>query len=177
MKKRLLILALGACLLSAPLKAREKGSASWKEVANKDGGFVVLMPGTAVSQTESLRTPSGPIDLVMYIVERKKEETVYIAMFCEMPENVFKMGTDEQRLDYARKRAVASTKGKLVSEKKIKLGTYPGRELVFELENKGQVRQRVYAVKDKLYQLLVSGPREQTTSKDADRFLDSFKLK
>ncbi len=173
MRMRAVLLGLLALVLVA---ARDKDDA-WQDFTSKDGGFEVSMPGKPVEQKDSLRTPSGPLDLVMYVVERKKEETAYIAMFCEFPESVFKSGTDEKRLDYARNRAVASTKGKLVGEKKIKLGDYPGRELQFEVEGKGLVRQRMYAVKDKLYQLLVAGPKEAALGKDADRFLQSFKLK
>jgi hypothetical protein len=170
-----LILALTVPLLL--VAAKEKDAAEWKELAPKDGGFSVMMPGAPIEQKESLRLPSGPVDLLIYAVERKRDETAFIAMYCELPEAVFKNGTNEKRLDYARNRAVAATKGKLTGEKKLKLGANPGRELLFEVEGKGQVRQVLYVVKDKLYQLLVAGPKEKTMSKDADRFLQSFKLK
>jgi hypothetical protein len=172
MRLQLLILALVAPLL---LAAKEKEA--WKELAPKDAGFVVSMPGTFVEQKETLKLPSGPLELMIYFVERKKDETAFLVIWCEFPEAVFKGGTAEQRLDYARKRALASSKGKLVKETKIKLDGHPGRELHFEIEGKGLIRQRLYSVKDKLYQLLVSGPREMVMSKDADRFLDSIKLK
>ena len=124
-----------------------------------------------------LRFASGSADLNLYVVERKKEETAYIVAYCEFPDAALKGGTDDQRLDYARNRAVASTKGKLLGQKKIKLDTYPGRELRFEVSGKGQVRQRMYAVKDKLCQLIVAGPKELADSKEAEKFLKSFKLK
>jgi hypothetical protein len=174
MNIRLAILGLAALLQIA---AKEKNGEAWKELAPKDAGFVVMMPGTPIEQKESLRLVSGPVELSIHAVERKQEETVFIAMYCELAEAVFKKGTTEQRLDYARNRAVANTRGKLASEKKIKLGAHPGRELVFEVEGKGQVRQVIYVVKNNLYQLLVAGPKEKTTSRDADRFFQSFKLK
>jgi hypothetical protein len=179
MKFRVLIvgLALPLVLIAAKTKDKEKGTAAWKEFTSKEGGFVVLMPGVPVEDKKALRLPSGPADLNLYVVERKKEETAYIVAYCELPETVLKNGTDENRLDYAQKRAVASTKGKLAGEKKIKLGTYPGRELRFEVEGKGEVRQRIYAAREKVYQLMVAGPKEMTDSKDADKFFQSFKLK
>jgi hypothetical protein len=173
---RLRLIALG---LLIPLVAAAKDDKdAWKELAPKDGGFVVMMPGTPVERKEEdLKTPSGPIELHIFEVERKKEETAYVVLYCEIPESALKNSTDEKRLDYAKKRAVAGTKGKLKVEKKLKLGSHPGRELHFEVEGKGLVRLRMYVVKDKLYQLLVAGPKNQVTSKDADKFLESFKLK
>jgi hypothetical protein len=176
MRLRLLLLALIVpCLLVA---GKDKDKDASKEFAPKDGGFVVSMPGTPLERKEEdLKTPSGPIELHIYEVERKKEETAYLVIFCELPETVFKNSTDEKRLDYARKRAVNTSKGKLKSDKKIKVGDLPGRELQFEVEGKGVVRQRLFVVKDKLIQLLVAGPKEKVLSKDADKFLVSFKLK
>ena len=172
---RMPCLVLG--LTAASLLGSQDKDAAWKEYASKEGRFVVLMPGVPVEQKENVKTPSGPIDLTMAVVERKKEETAYLVIFSEFPEAVLKKGTADQRLDYARNRAAASTKGKLTSEIKIRLGDYPGRELHLEVEGKGMVRLRMYAVKDRLYQLLVAGPKERALGKEADRFLTSFQLK
>jgi len=37
-------------------------------------------------------------------------------------------------------------------------------------------RARVYLIEQRLYQVVVFGTKEAATSKDADKFLDSFKL-
>jgi hypothetical protein len=176
MRLRLLLPALIIpCMLAA---GKDKDKNGWKEFTNKDGGFAVSMPGTPVERKEEdLRTPSGPIELHIFEVESKKDETAYLVIYCELPEAAFKNSTDEKRLDYARKRAVTASKGKLKSEKKIKVGDHAGRDLQFEVEGKGLVWQRLIVVKDKLYQLLVAGPKEKVLSKDADKFLQSFKLK
>jgi len=163
-------------VIQLPVAAKDKTASEWKELSPKDAGYSVLMPGTSVAQTETIRLPSGPTEVSMFVVERKKAETAYLVLFCEFPKSVLKTGTDERRLDYARDRAVAARKGKLVFEKKIKLGIYLGRELHFEVEGKGMVRQRLFAVKDKLFQLLVAGPRGLALGKDANRFLESFKI-
>jgi hypothetical protein len=175
MKWRLLALVVGLPFLLAA--AKDKDGDTWNELAPKDAGFSVSMPGTPIEQKESMRLPSGPVDLLICAVERKQEETAFIVTYCELPEAVVKKSTDEKRLNYARNRALSGSKAKLVSEKKVTLGDHLGRELVFDVEGKGRVRQVIYVVKNHLCQLLVAGPKDRTTSKDADRFLQSFKLK
>ena len=79
--------------------------------------------------------------------------------------------------DSSRDGAVANMEGKLVSEKNVKLGKHPGREIRINVaEGKRLFRVRVYLVEQRLYQVVVFGTPETATSKDADKFLDSFKL-
>ena len=68
-------------------------------------------------------------------------------------------------------------KGKLLSEKNIKLGDTPGRETQIEVAGgKKLFRARVYLADQRMYQVVVFGTKKAATSKEADRFLDSFKL-
>jgi hypothetical protein len=178
MKVRLLLIGLGVFLLLIAAQKKEKGRAGsgWKKFTSKEGAFEVLMPGIPSEEKKTLQLGSGSTDLNLFVVERKKEEAAYIVAYCEFPESSLQGASPEQRLDYGRNRAVSRSRGKLVVEKKIKLGSYPGRELRFETEGKGLVRQRMFAVKDKLYLVMVAGPKESAVSVEADKFLDSFKL-
>jgi hypothetical protein len=175
MPRQLLVFALLVPLVALGAKGKKK--TEWKEFTSKDGGFVVTMPGDPKEEKKNRRTASGPGELILYVVERKKEETVYVAGYCELPESVIKNTPLDKRLDYARRRVLSDLKGKLLKNKKITLGSHPGRELQIAIEGGGLVRQRLFAVKDKLYQLLVVGPKAKALSKDSDRFMDSFKLK
>jgi hypothetical protein len=173
MKWRLLVLGFATCL---QLGAKDK-EPGWRTVHSKEGRFVVLMPDEPLAQGERIRLLGCKTHLITYVVERKEQETAYIVLSCALPEAVLAKGSAERRLDRGRDLAVSRVHGQLVAEKKINLGDYPGRELSFAVEGKGLVRQRVYAVKGRLYQLLVAGPREVTGAKDADRFFQSFQLK
>ena len=67
--------------------------------------------------------------------------------------------------------------GTLASEKDIKLGEYPGREIQIDVANGNRLfRVRAYLVDQRLYQVVILGTKENATSKAADKFLDSFKL-
>ena len=72
---------------------------------------------------------------------------------------------------------MASCKGKLKREKSLLLDTNPGRELTIEIEGKGMVVMRLYAVKNRLYQVMAVGPTDLVTSQDAQKFLTSLQLK
>jgi hypothetical protein len=103
-------------------------------------------------------------------------KTMYGANFCDFPAAIKKV-PPKQVFDSSRDGAIANLAGKLASEKDIKLGGHPGREIRIEVANGKQLfRVRVYLVDQRLYQVVILGTKEQATSKEADKFLDSFRL-
>ena len=101
---------------------------------------------------------------------------MYGANYCDFPAEI-KKAPLRKVFDSSRDGAVANLEGKLVSESDIKLGDYPGREIRIGVEDGKQVfRARVYLVDRRLYQVVVFGSKEAATSKQADKFFDSFKL-
>ncbi len=164
------------------LAAREGETAGWKEVRSAECGFVVSLPGPVIEQEKTLCVGAsvGPatmrLRMKIWIVERKKREAAYLVICCPSDAGICPKRSDSQRLEDARRRSVQATRGRLVGQQKIHLGRYPGQELRFEVEGKGRVRQRIYAVKEKLYQLLIAGPQGEMLSADAERFFASFRL-
>jgi hypothetical protein len=151
-------------------------AAEWKTFASAKGGFSVVLPAEPSEQVQSVKTPAGTVDVILYLVDGKKDAASYVVGYSEFPEKALQTGTSEKRLDNARDGAVQSAKGKLKEEKKILLGAYPGRDLVIESETRGVVRTRIYAVRNRLYQTMIIGPKKAVDSSDAGVFLDSFKL-
>lgn len=150
----------------------------WKIFSPKDGGFTVLMPGMPMEDKQDVKTVGGDISVILHILEVKNEGSLVVS-YSEYPDAAFKGGDDDKRLDSARDGAVVSAKGKLKSEKKITLDGRPGRDLHIETSAKGvegAVRTRIYAVNKRLFQTMVVGTRDFVGGKDAERFLDSFKL-
>lgn len=151
--------------------------AGGKELTPKDAGFSVDMPGDAIETKQALGLPTGgKVEVKIFLVQLKAD-TNYIVSYCDLPAESLQGLTPDARLDRARDDAVAASKGKLVSDKKVKLGTDPGRDVVIELpEDKGFVRDRIYLVKTRLYQLVVTGDKGLVMGADAEKYLDSFKL-
>src|SRR5262249_5697914 len=103
-------------------------------------------------------------------------KTMYGANYCDFPAEVKKVPL-KQVYDSARDGAIANMEGKLTSEKAIKLGEHTGREIRIDVAGgKRLFRARVYLGEQRLYQVVVFGMPEAATSKEADKFLDSFKL-
>src|SRR5262249_33927006 len=138
------------------------GKAEWKEFTSKEGGFAVLLPGTPVEQRQLVKTPVGSVDVHLFVVDPEGAPGAYVVGYSDFPEVALNDGGAQKRLDNARDGAVAQVKGKLKSEKKIKLKGVPGRELHIEVNDKTAVRLRLYVVQNRLYQVMSIGPREAT---------------
>jgi hypothetical protein len=147
----------------------------WKAFTSKEGGFTVALPSAPTKDKRTVKTATGNVEVTVYLVE-VKDQGSYVVTFSEFPDEALKGGTDEKRLDKARDGAVQSAKGKLKSEKRIKLKEYPGRELAIEGEATGGVRTRIYIVKNRLYQTVAAGGAAFLQSKETSQFLDSFNL-
>jgi hypothetical protein len=150
------------------------GPDDWKPFAPQFGGFSVLVPGKPMQHKQNVKTAAGIVAVTFYTVAKDAE--TYLVGYSDFPETAVKPGTEEKHLDNAKDGAIARAKGTLESEKNIKLGKHVGRELLIRGEDKF-VRTRIYAVNKRLYQTMMVGAKDSVLGKDADRFLDSFKLK
>jgi hypothetical protein len=147
----------------------------WKLLTSKEGGFEVALPGTPIKSEQRVKTATGQLDVTVFALEAGRD-TTYVVSYSDLPADEVKPGRETKRLNFARDGAVANARGKLRSEKKITLDGHPGRELVIETRTDVVIRMRVYAVKQRLYQVVAMGPGAFHQSKDAALFLDSFRL-
>jgi hypothetical protein len=148
----------------------------WKEFTPPDGSFTVLVPGKPMEFKKSIKTPGGTVDVFLFEVLVTPGDGKFVAGYSEFPEASIKPGTEDKRLDNARDGALASTKGMLVRQKLLLLNHCPGRELLIKIDAKTVALVRLYAVKNRLYQLVVLGSEELVASPQAERFLTSLKL-
>lgn len=161
------------CLTVALLLAADDTATKVQEFAPKGGRFTIQMPGNPEEQTNKVNTVAGPIEVHMFTVSPDRS-TLYGVGYGDSA--VMNTKPESDILDGARDGVVRNVKGKLDSEKKITIDKYPGRDFLVVIKG-GVVRERAYLVKDRLYQVIfVSSSREFATGKDADKFLDSFKL-
>jgi len=170
MKASIVYLCLAAALLLAADDAKTKPA----DFAPKDGRFTVQMPGEPKEQTNKVNTAIGPIDVHMFL-SAPDPNTAYIVGYSDYPEEMMKKSESDKILDGARDGAVKNVNGKLDGEKKITIDKHPGRDFQIATEH-FEGRNRMYLVNARLYQVMVVGSKEFVTGKDAERFLDSFKL-
>jgi len=161
------------CSLSPTLAQDEKTP---KRFSPKGGDWSAAFPGEVKTIKQSLMG----IDLTMCAVETA--DGAYLVSINEMPFDVADLEADEiqTRLKAARDGAVTASKAKLISDRKIKLGNkHPGLELRATIKQpaEGLIRQRIYLVGNKMYQIMVLGKEEVADSDEATKFLNSLELK
>jgi hypothetical protein len=163
-------LLLTVCLMACGSKPQEFKSGP--------GKFSVMTPVPLKETTQDLESEGGKIKL--YLFAGQDGNIGYFVSYCDYPPEVAKPDKAEQMLDGARNGAVSNARGKLVSEDKISLGKYPGRELVFDARSPHELavtfKGRLFMVTNRLYQIMVVSPRGQSGAKEYDTFLQSFKL-
>jgi hypothetical protein len=163
-----LFLVAGVALTSAA------DAPEWKEFASREGRFKILLP--AAPKTYDLDTESDFGKGVLHMNVSHSGKSLYGANYSDFPAEIKKASLKEI-YNSSRDGAVANLKGKLVSEKDIKLGKYPGREVRIDVAGGKQLfRARIYLVEQRLYQVVVLGTPEIATSKETDKFMDSFHL-
>ena len=140
---------------------------------SKDDGFSILMPGTPELETHTVNTVAGPITVYVYQVE--SNGIVYQVGYNDYPEEAMEGLTPEQMLDGARDGAVANVFGELIAEEIISLNGYPGRQINIAVEDNG-IRAKIFLVDNRLYQVLVVGPKNKMYYKNVGDVLDSFEL-
>jgi hypothetical protein len=149
-------------------------SEEWILYRSTTGGFVVEAPGSFQEQRETLQTPHGPLEMYTFDCKSKGERPWFTLMYTDYPSSILMQGS-ETILNSSRDGAVARIRGQLLSEQRISLNGYPGREIIVE---SGQVegKIRLYLVKQRLYGVMATTFHSQLSSREVSRFLDSFKL-
>jgi serine/threonine protein kinase len=148
----------------------------WKEIRSRVGRFVVWMPGLPKETTSTVQSKGGPVEQHTYFLRETDRLGSYAVVYAEYPGLTF--GQGDRALDAARDGGLAPIKARLTGEKKIKLGTFPGREIDADLPGQRglRLRFRLYLVEQRLYQLLAIGGAEFCAGPDVQQFLDSFRL-
>jgi Protein of unknown function (DUF1559) len=149
----------------------------WKEITSQEGGFTVSFPSTPREMKHSQDTPFGKLEIFALTAELPRNEGSYAVMYLSLPEAIAKQqGGTELILETIPQHLKASNAAaKIIGQpKKITQDGHPGRELTLEIPRQGIALVRVYMVKDHMYQVIVGGSKDFISSKDAQRFLDSF---
>lgn len=148
--------------------------AAWKEFTSKEGGFSVLMPGTPKHTKDNL-----PAELVQhsFMLQLDGDHVTYLVAYIDYPKPALGSADKiKKRMDVSRDGLVQPMKGKVQDEKTISLKGHPGRSFTTKLPDGGTWPIRIYAVKQRIYQLAVMNDKGHGSSKEALKFLESFTL-
>lgn len=148
------------------------------EFKSEAGNFSVQTPYSLEETSELVDTQVGEIEIHSFLGKRGNE-SVSVG-YTDYPAELAQVSDAERILDASRDGAVANVGGELVSETRISLDEYPGRELTISIiaENKQEIilRGRIFLVKNRLYQIIAVVPKGKENGEHIDDFLQSFAL-
>ena len=157
----------------------------WEITVVKEGNFQVKFPVTPVIRVESSETVMGTIEHTTYLAEPEigsDNNLSYAASFMAYPLNLINSRLIskeqvDQFLRYTIDGMARSIGAKLVAEKDIAYGLFPGKEVSMDYQNgMADIKCRVYLVDNVLYTLKVTSPSKSDVNKSREYFLNSFKL-
>jgi sialidase-1 len=182
MKKWIVLVILAASSLGftacrRPERERQDVGGGFKlpelqEVDWAEGGCRFKLPQPVKDQSQ----PAG--DFTMHFRSYETKDGAMGVAYGDLPISSAEPGdVIERRLDGGRDGMLRSSNAKLIREKKINLGRYPGREVTGEMQNpSGELRARYAIIRTRFYLLMVAGRSNFVQSKEAAAFLASFEL-
>jgi hypothetical protein len=151
--------------------------AGWSEYSPNDRSFSVWLPAqggrrSTRQQTRKIRGVPLKINVVQF---EAPSGVTFGASTLQLPVQLAQAIPLQQRFEIIRDAFVSEVNGTVSAEMDIKEGTAPGKDYLIE-SAKVAARVRVFAQGGKLYRASVMGTKEQIASREADTFLQSFKL-
>ncbi len=151
-------------------------SADWQEFVSKEDDFTVSLPGQP--ERELLDSDPGQTPIIIYHLGNGSID--YNIMSLDMKDPQLLTENSEGAFNVMRLVIKEDRKGKIVSEKPIKLGKYSGLEITANVplpsgEMSGWTRARTYLVPPRMYVLFVVG-MDKSYDKDMREFFNSFTL-
>jgi Protein of unknown function (DUF1559) len=150
----------------------------WQEATSVEGGFAVFMPGKATQTKITLPPAAGVASVPALTLNHKGTDYAAFALpLAPFGGNL----TPEQRLEKAKGIVLArfAEAGQVKSEKDIKVGLYPGKEVVFDVAGKVIVVCRYFVTEQSAYAAgMTSFDPEHfnVTAPEVTTFLNSFRL-
>jgi hypothetical protein len=151
--------------------------AGWKEYSPKDKSFSVWLPekGGRRSERERTMTVRGQRIKVNLVQVETRGGLTYGASTLRLPPAMTRKVPIGQRIEISRDAFLEEVKGKVNDEKDINQGRVPGKEYMIQT-GRGLAKLRVFALGGFIYRVSVVGSKAQVESKDAETFLESYKL-
>lgn len=156
----------------------------WYVLRSEQYGYKVDFPQKPVENPQVINTEIGELKMNMFIYDAssagKDDNLLYLVNYTEYPEAFMEVEDPESVKVFFRNAvdgAVGNVNGRLISEKIIKLGRHPGREIKVDFkEGMAVIRMRFYLVGYKLYMLQTITETKKDFNKSINRFMNSFEL-
>jgi hypothetical protein len=148
--------------------------------------FNILFPKIPTNTLKKINTEAGEIEMQIYMYNSSKDETdenlIYSVTSSEYPKEHIQSHIKHDNLDTFFRNSidgmVSNVKGKLISESKINMGKFQGREIKIDFKNGlAIIRNRTYLVGNNVYFIQTITKTEKENNKSIEKFMNSFTLK
>ena len=168
------MLALGAVGgLVGTLAPGAAQAQSWQEFRADDGRFFALMPGQARNTEQRYDNGGAGRRLIV----EKGDDEAFLLEWTDYPASLSQSKPAEQHLVEAQANALkAFANGRLLRERKITQGQWPGRAFTIDLNDGLILQANHYWVGDRLYQLIVVTGKEKSNLPSIADFFGAFQI-
>lgn len=171
------LLVVWAVLLQCSL-VRAQASRTWKVYHfPKDGFSVAKPPGTVGPKEEhvTVKSASGPLE-AMSAKFLTADNTMFQVNANKCPPQLLKTLTDDQWQDFTLRNLEETVKSKFKNVRRITAGKVRGKAAEMDVDPGWIVRVRVFVSKNRVYEVLVTGPKNGAGAIHGTKFLDSFQI-
>ena len=160
------VLAVVLCVGLAGLAAAQE-----TKHESKGGAFTIVFPAKPTTTT----TKAGDTEVHITVVPRGTG--AFLAMYSDLAADAVKNEKPKDILEKGVKGLLTQFKAKITDSKDLEFGKakYPGRDVTAE-KDMTLIRVRMVLADNRVYQVMVIGPKETVTGKEAMDFFDSFKI-
>jgi len=157
---------------------------TWYLLESEQYGYKIEFPKEPTENPQVVNSVIGELKMNIFMYDASKgskdDNLVYMVNYTEYPDTLINSEKTDVLSDFFRNSidgAVRNVHGKLLSEKEIKIGEYPGREINIDFKDgMAVIRMRLYLVKNKMYMLQTITETKKDFNKSITRFMDSFEL-
>ena len=166
--KHLLVLLLFCFICASCDRSKISGISEWTTFSPAGERFSVLMP-TEPTSTTVMGEGQVPVH---FFTARPSKDYGFVVSHNSFPQNADLTKVFDNMKAYI----IINNGGQLISDKDIALHGIPGRQFVYEKEDR-VVSLRSYLIDREVYQVFCVMPKESVDQKIVNEFLDSFQLK
>lgn len=141
------------------------------------GRFTINFPSKPEYTTKTFRDQNVNYTANIYTLHNSKG--TFMVSWMDYQKEYVSQYTSDELLDSERNGSISKSHGKLLQEKVLKIGKYPGREIrtIATINNIEMTwRTRVYIVGNRKYNIITITYPQNTFDSDFESFLTSFKL-
>lgn len=171
-------IAAALIMLLLCFSAQNTWAADWKKFTSDEGRFKVLLPIEPVAEISPLESGFGKTMLYSFLSETDNGNVAYLVTYNDYSGEKFSKYDPYDLVVEACDAHIKNNPGKIRSNNKIKLGPYPGKEVIIETDSGTVFYGRSYIVNSRLYQVLFMTTKELEANyaQDIKKFFNSFEL-